>query len=296
MGRREKMEDNLKDNLKEYQEYLLKMLLAFDAFCREQKLQYFLAGGSALGAVRHQGFIPWDDDIDLAMLRPDFERLERLLAQQDNRIGQYAYSPVQDQIVPDAPIGHLFYLPGADAKNDPKHAHLPYAMADAPMLDIHPIDGIPKSGIMKKLQRFLAIVHYMAVYRLPTKNKGRAAHLISGILVKITPGFMFDFYATVSRRLISAWNADRSEFVCSLFGLAGYDREVMRKELLLPYKMVPFEGHMLPVPAREREYLDRLYGNFEQLPPEADRKPKHTGYRRFMEALHAADRDAATGN
>ena len=284
------MEENRKDSLKEYQEYLLQMLLAFDAFCREQKLQYFLAGGSALGAVRHQGFIPWDDDIDLAMLRPDFERLERLMRQQGNRIGQYVYSPVQDQIVPDAPIGHLFYLPGASGEICGKRRRSAqgggYDMADAPMLDVHPIDGIPKSGIMKKLQRFFAIVHYMAVYRLPTKNKGRAAHLISGILVKITPGFLFDFYATVSRKIISAWNADRSESVCSLFGLAGYDREVMRKELLLPYKMMPFEGHMLPVPAREREYLDRLYGNFEQLPPEEDRKPKHTGYSRFMEALH----------
>lgn len=291
------MEEKQKEKLKEYQEYLLRMLLAFDAFCKENDLKYFLAGGSALGAVRHQGFIPWDDDIDLAMLRPDFEKMERILKRQENLIGQYVYSPVQSQIVPDAPIGHLFFLPGTNVKSGGRHkgkcVNAGYDMADAPMLDIHPIDGIPKSGILKKLQRFLAIVHYMAVYRLPTKNKGRAAHTISGILVKITPDFLFDFYATVSRKLISLWNADKAEYVCSLFGLAGYEREVMQRELLLPYRAVPFEGHMLPVPAREKEYLGRLYGDYNQLPSEEQQKPKHTGYDRFIAALQKAEKSAA---
>ena len=114
------------------QKYLLEMLLVFDAFCKEHGLPYFLAGGSALGAYRHQGFIPWDDDIDLAMMRPDFERLEQLLAKHDNRLEKYRYSPVEKQIIPDAPIGHLLYLPQGD-----------YPQNAAPKLDIHPIDGVP---------------------------------------------------------------------------------------------------------------------------------------------------------
>jgi lipopolysaccharide cholinephosphotransferase len=260
--------------LKEYQSYLLNMLLVFDAFCKEQGLEYFLAGGSALGAVRHGGFIPWDDDIDLAMLRPDFEKLEEILAEQGNKIGEYDYSPVIGQIVPDAPIGHLLYLPEGD-----------YDKADAPKLDIHPVDGLPKAGWKRKVQRFFAVVHYMAVYRHPTKNKGKAAHFISKILVVTTSDGMFDRYARISRKVITAHDARRAAQVCSLFGLAGYANEVMDRELLVPYRRTEFEGHLLPVPCKEKEYLEKLYGDYEVLPPKEDREPKHDGYLRFVEAM-----------
>ena len=243
------------ESLREYQSYLLHMLLAFDAFCKEHGLEYFLAGGSALGALRHGGFIPWDDDIDLAMLRTDFERLEALMAEQENKIGVYSYSPVIGQIVPDAPIGHLLFLPEGE-----------YNPADAPKLDIHPIDGLPKAGWKRKVQRFFAIVHYMAVYRHPTKNKGKVAHVISKLLVATTSDRMFDRYAKWSRKVIATHNSERAEEVCSLFGLAGYAREVMKRELLLPYRNVVFEGHMLPVPNRTEEYLTQLYGDYQALP------------------------------
>lgn len=263
----------MNESLKEYQSYLLHMLVAFDAFCKEHGLQYFLAGGSALGAVRHGGFIPWDDDIDLAMLRSDFERMEQYLKELDNKIGIYDYSPVIGQIVPDAPIGHLLYLPEGE-----------YDPADAPKLDIHPIDGLPKAEWKRKVQRFFSIVHYMAVYRHPTKNKGKAAHMISKLLVMTTSDKMFDRYAKISRKVIAAHDAERAAQVCSLFGLAGYKNEVMDREILVPYKTMAFEGYDLPVPNKTEEYLTKLYGDYGSLPPEEERQPKHDGYKRFMKA------------
>ena len=260
--------------LKEYQEYLLKMLLVFDAFCKEHGLSYFLAGGSALGAYRHQGFIPWDDDIDLAMMRPDFERLEQLLAKHDNRLEKYRYSPVEKQIIPDAPIGHLLYLPQGD-----------YPQNSAPKLDIHPIDGVPDGKAGRTLQRIFVIVHYLSIYRLPTKNKGKAAHEISRIIVKITPDRLFNWYARVSKKIITAKKTENADKVCSLFGLAGYQREVMDKNILLPYQRVPFCGHMLPVPNQIQPYLQQLYGDYDSLPSVEDRHPKHSGYLQFIQAM-----------
>ena len=68
-----------KSKLTPLQQELLNMLKWFDGFCRDNNLQYFAVGGTLLGAVRHNGFIPWDDDIDVAMPRPDYDRLAELM-------------------------------------------------------------------------------------------------------------------------------------------------------------------------------------------------------------------------
>ncbi len=276
----EEMNDHMMKSLVCYQKYLLDMLLMFDDFCKENGIAYFLAGGSTLGAVRHQGFIPWDDDIDLAMMRPDFERMEQLFAKQNNKLSEYRYSPVAAQIIPDAPIGHLLYLPQGD-----------YPQSAAPKLDIHPIDGVPDGKMGRLLQRIFVIVHYLSVYRHPTKNKGRVAHEISKIIVKITPDRLFNWYARVSKKIITAKKTETADKVCSLFGLAGYQREIMDKNILLPYKRVPFCGYMLPIPNQVQPYLTQLYGNYNDLPPEEERHPKHSGYLQFVRAIQRENGD-----
>ena len=70
----------MEDGLEELQQRLVEMLLAFQEFTQENGVTFFLVGGSALGAVRHQGFIPWDDDVDVAMMREDFEKMEHLMS------------------------------------------------------------------------------------------------------------------------------------------------------------------------------------------------------------------------
>ena len=68
--------------LRQMQERMLHVYEAIDAICQRHHIPYWLSGGSMLGAVRHQGFIPWDDDLDIEMLRPDFERLMKLLPEE----------------------------------------------------------------------------------------------------------------------------------------------------------------------------------------------------------------------
>ncbi len=67
------------NHLTPLQQELLNMLKWFDKFCRDNDLKYFSVGGTLLGAIRHNGFIPWDDDIDVAMPRPDYDRLAELM-------------------------------------------------------------------------------------------------------------------------------------------------------------------------------------------------------------------------
>ena len=102
----------MEDGLKRLHVRLLDMLVELRKFANENDIKFFLVGGSALGAWRHQGFIPWDDDVDIAMMRTDFEKMEKAMKKAGNHLGEYIYSPVEEQLMPDAPIGYLY-----DGKN-----------------------------------------------------------------------------------------------------------------------------------------------------------------------------------
>ena len=70
------------DRLREYQLRLLSMLKQFDSFAKKNEIPYFLLGGNALGAVRHKGFIPWDDDVDIGLYQDDYEKMAQIINQQ----------------------------------------------------------------------------------------------------------------------------------------------------------------------------------------------------------------------
>jgi len=72
------------EDIEEIQKVDLEILRFFDNVCRENNLTYFLSGGTLLGAIRHKGFIPWDDDVDLVMPRKDFEKLIEILDKSDS--------------------------------------------------------------------------------------------------------------------------------------------------------------------------------------------------------------------
>ena len=254
----------MEDGLINMQKKLLEMLLRFQQFASENNLIFFLVGGSALGAERHKGFIPWDDDIDIAMARPDFERMEAEMRKQGNTLGDIIYSPVAEHIIPEAPIGFLYDVSreNTDFRNTAK-------------IDIHPIDGTPKSAVLKKVQNIVSIIYYLSVYRLPTKHKGKLARCISKTILKLTPLFLLKFYAKVCKKIMTHWDVSKSESVCSLFGAAGYKREVMPRNYVFPLKEALFEKNRFLAPYDTKLYLQQLFGNFKEMPPLAERRPCH---------------------
>lgn len=254
------------------QRRLVEMLLAFREFTDAHGITFFLVGGSALGAYRHGGFIPWDDDVDIAMMRSDFEKLERLLGLQQNRLGELLYSPVEAHVIPEAPIGYLY---------DTRHAGNGYQ--NTAKIDIHPIDGVPESGFLRKVQMISALVYYLSEYRLPVKNKGQRIRSISKVILKITPDPVFDFYMKVTKRIFTSWNKGESRDICSLFGVAGYKTEVMPRSYLLPLKESAFAGETFLIPGDIHRYLERLYGDYKKLPPKEDRFPRHEIYKMYRD-------------
>lgn len=260
------------EKLKRYQCHLIEMLETFQEFCQQNQLEFFLVGGTALGAYRHDGFIPWDDDVDIAMLRDDFEKMERHMAQRGNHLGELQYSPVENSIIPEAPIGHLYDIGAVGGRTE-----------CAPKLDIHPIDGVPEKERQQKLQKILTLVYYLGVYHLPTKNRGKVIRLISRILLFVIPDRIWRFLIKKSKSYFTKWNPRQSRMVCSLFGVAGYQREVMPREWIYPLRAHKFAQCEFLVPGDPEHYLDRLYGNWKEWPPEEKRVPEKDGYLYYEE-------------
>lgn len=257
----------MKEDLEGLQCRLVEMLVAFREFTDGHGVEFFLVGGSALGAYRHKGFIPWDDDVDIAMMRSDFEKMEACMREQGNRLGEFVYSPVEAHLIPDAPIGYLYDI-----------AHAQNGYAHTAKIDIHPIDGVPENGLLRKVQKVSSLIYYLSEYRLPVKNKGKKIRAISKMILKITPNVLFRFYMKVTKRIMTAWSDQDSENICSLFGVAGYEREIMPRRYLMPLKTGSFADESFLVPNDTDSYLARLYGDYEKLPPVEERHPRHDIY------------------
>lgn len=258
-GRRVQMEDEIR----QIQSILLGMYRDFYGLAESMGINVFLVGGSALGAVRHKGFIPWDDDMDIAMLRNDFEKMERFFAKTQNQWNAYQYIPVENELHPNAPVGHFYRIDQAKE----------YGYAHAPKLDIHPLDGVPENRFLQKVQNIAAKIYYLYVYNLPTKNKGRLMRQTTRLILFLTPDRLRRFLLMKLKKLITRWNTGTEKEICSLFGVAGYEKEKMTRDIVLPARLCVFEQCEFKVFHRVEDYLTSRYGDYRKLPPEEERAP-----------------------
>ena len=250
-------------NLRDFQKALIGVLAMLDAFLRDNGIEYYLIGGSALGAVRHNGFIPWDDDADIAMMRETFERFESLdfspLAAQGLQ-----YCPIGANPVANAPIGYLYDRrdPGLDYEH-------------CPTIDIFPIDGVPDSKSERRRQRRWFLAYHLAILRRPAENRGRMARSVSKLALALLSDRLLDrLAATAKRKMLSHARPD-SKLVANMIGRKGYWGEIMPREYFGTPALQEFEGRPAPIPARHDEYLTHLYGDYHTLPPVAERRPRH---------------------
>lgn len=258
-------------SLRELQEVTLEILLEFDAFCKKHGIEYMLCGGTMLGAARHQGFIPWDDDIDLMMMRDEYERLLDLAPAVAQHPGRKLVS-CRDRTFARDYARYLCTEYGKDEEGVADH--------DCPWLgiDIFPIDFIPDDQSLFERQVKDRRPYVEAMVACSTRfNAGSSFVKKWGRNVLRPFAKMYGaFRAAEKSRAVCMRYADSPQsdiaIVCGMYGT----RERWPRSACHPLTTLSFEGHDLPVPHGYGTYLSRIYGaDYMDVPPKEKQRPPH---------------------
>lgn len=249
------------NKIRKMQLEIVKMVSDIDSLFKENGIKYFLVGGSVLGSIRHKGFIPWDDDMDIAVSRTDFDKVEQLLS----KMKKYVYEFSNKHIVPDGPIGHLHLV------NDE------YPIENSPTIDVFALDGAGGTEKEWKKQRSIANWYHLAILGRPAKNRGILKKIITRILLNCIPKCLWKKIEQYSFNKILEYDVTVAPCITNLFGAWGY-KEFFERKMFETQVMGEFEGLFLPLPAQPHEYLTQMYGDYMQLPPLEARKPKHKNF------------------
>lgn len=244
--------------LREMQLEIVKMIEKVDMLFRENNIQYFIIGGSVLGAVRHKGFIPWDDDMDIGIKRSDFQKAEALLL----TLKEYVYETTEKHIIPDGPTGHIHLI------------NEKYPIEKSPTIDVFALDGVPEEPKQWKKLRIAATWYHLAILNRPALNRGFLKKLVSQLCLKCIPKFIWKMIKTECYKKITSYNIESAPYITNIFGIYG-SKEFFPRIMFDSITYGEFEGLKLPMPANPHEYLTQIYGNYMELPPIEKRIPKH---------------------
>lgn len=254
--------------IRQAQLVMLRILKIFDYICQRHQLTYWLDGGTLLGAVRHQGFIPWDDDIDIAMPRLDYEKFLQIaesalpadVVLQTRHTEQYYPILAVPAKLRDT---KSLFLEGNEEKIPCQHQGV--------FLDIFPHDEIPDDvqRYHAAKRRILSLIKLRRVKQFP--------YPIGGGYLKRKLLSYFYTVAGIDQKIqrIIAENTDP----CSKHVACGYDASVCSlvfpKDCIFPLVRHRFEDGEFPVPGGWDQRLTLQYGDYRQLPPESERCAKH---------------------
>lgn len=254
---------------------ILGNLMAVDKVCREHGLHYYIYDGTMLGAVRHGGFIPWDDDLDIAMPREDYEQF---IAHANEWLPQpFEFIAYELDATYPLPFGKV-----QDASTTLiERPHLPYL--GGLYIDVFPIDGVPENSLLRRLHLVRYDVLKKAVY-MAYRDPYRHGHGPSCWLPLFCRHVLGQQrLQRMTRRLLRKYPFADSRFVCVFDdGFHG----VIPKQVLGQPTPVQFEGHEVMGVEHSDAYLTHMYGDY-MTPPPHDAQRQHRFYHvNFEQSYH----------
>ena len=248
----------------------LDMVKYLDGMCRKHNIHYYMVGGTLLGAVRHKGFIPWDDDIDVAMPRMEFEKLQSVMSEEKGFYKIQFYNNTQGYGYPfpkmiDTRTTLIDYKAGTGKEKTSVY------------IDIFLYDGMGKT-LMAAEARYWFLKALKRMVFLSKRNFKMES--LGKTLLFSVPWGVCHLIGVEKKKKIYNYFAGRkafhkTEIVACAAGRYGrgelFPREVFEKTIDLP-----FEDTVLPAPIEYKKYLRSIYGDFMTLPPVEKRVSNHT--------------------
>lgn len=268
--------DNMNVYIKDVQSVQLEILVELDRICKKHEIRYQLFAGSLLGAVRHKGFIPWDDDIDVCLLREDYNRLLNVCKTELNEAYFLQnYETDNESILQFSKIrkNNTIFM-----SNSYKDSNMHMGI----FIDIFPLDNIRPNTFLGELHRKLCNIMFVATTSMVksrcynVKNPLRK-YIRLGLhyFLKLFPKIMID---RLANRVICMFNQKDTVYVSHLTNGASkstYNRYMVKKDDFYNVMDGEFEGYKFPIPIEYDKVLTNLFGDYMKFPPINKQKPHH---------------------
>ncbi len=268
------------NSLRDLQLCELEVLKEVVKFCEKNHLTYYISGGTYLGAVRHHGFIPWDDDVDIAMPRSDYERFlslkDKFEKQSNFKINNYQFT--DDYIFyPTRVVNEKIKVKSTSAKED---------QIWSAWVDVFPLDGLPKNPLlrwfhkMNLLEKRLLLKYscFNEVVNLHDKHR----NIIERFFIFIGKHVNFEKYLNTKKRLdkldktLKKYSDKDSLFYMNYMGAYKF-KSIMEKSLFYGEgAYYDFEGLKLFGPKNYDLYLTRIYGDYMKIPSKEEQNKHNT--------------------
>jgi lipopolysaccharide cholinephosphotransferase len=240
-----------KEKLNSLHKVILEIALDFDIFCKENNIIYYLMGGSALGAMRHQGFIPWDDDFDVFMDRDNYLKFIRVAKSKLDTKKYY----FQEEDTNEWPLFFSKIRMNNTTFIEKDVAHR--VMHHGIYIDIMCLNNAFENKLLRYFQ-------YLSARFLSASVLGRRGYstksIFKGLAIKISSIVIIGFIKKSLLKFVRSQNLERSKLVGHFFGRAPFSKTTFLTSYLSTPRYVMFNELLLPVPKDVEKYLEVRYG------------------------------------
>lgn len=261
------------DVLQRLQNTEKEMLREFDEICRRYDIRYFAAGGTLLGAVRHQDMIPWDDDIDLGMLREDYDRFVRIF--------DIAFGEKYELIAPETENRYYSFIPKVCLKGTKylKEEALRSGLDDIGIyLEIFVFENInpKKRKLNRQLRKVVLTKTLYSIHQTPQQltvgsKPVRAAKKTVKKALRAYEKAAHMNQKKLNRRFLKQTVSEHETGWVSHFGDGTTKKNILRKKEFYPTVRMKFSDFEIDAPANWEKLLSQLYGDYMTMPDEKDR-------------------------